>query len=263
MIWVGFFIPKTEILLIFIFLYLCGMRKSDFSFKDLVVIYEDNHLIAVNKPAGLLVQGDQTGDITLKELVQQYIKIRYQKDGDVFLGVIHRIDRPVSGVVIFARTSKALTRMNDLMRDRLIEKKYLAICGNRPDELSGTLTHHLIKDSEKNYSRAYASKKTGSKEAILTYHQIGELDAKTLLEVFPKTGRPHQIRAQLSKIGCSIIGDLKYGAEYPMHDKSITLHCRSMSFIHPTKKEKVTIKANPPNIYPWKIFDWDAQATSL
>jgi 23S rRNA pseudouridine1911/1915/1917 synthase len=239
------------------------MKKSGFSFKDLVVIYEDNHLIAVNKPAGLLVQSDATGDITLKELVQQYIKIRYQKDGDVFLGVIHRIDRPVSGVVIFARTSKALTRMNDLMRDRLIQKKYLAICSHRPDELSGKLTHFLIKDTEKNYTRAYASKKSGSKEATLTYHQIGELDAKTLLEVMPETGRPHQIRAQLSKIGCPIIGDLKYGAEYPMPDKSIALHCRAMSFIHPTKKEKVTITADPPNVYPWKIFDWDAEVLSV
>ncbi len=235
------------------------MGKSNFSFKDLVVIYEDNHLIAVNKPAGMLVQSDITGDITLKELVQQYIKIRYKKDGDVFLGVLHRIDRPVSGVVIFARTSKALTRMNELMRDREIDKKYLAICSHRPDELSGNLRHFLLKDGDKNYTRAFNSKKPGTKEALLSYNQIGELDAKTLLEVFPKTGRPHQIRAQLGKIGCPIIGDLKYGAEYPMDDQSITLHCRSMSFIHPTKKEKVVITASPPNIYPWKIFDWDAE----
>jgi 23S rRNA pseudouridine1911/1915/1917 synthase len=233
------------------------MNRQKFQLNGLSVIYEDNHLIAINKPAGALVHGDETGDTTLSDLVKEYIKIRYGKPGDVFLGVIHRLDRPVSGVVIFARTSKALERMNKMLREHTMEKTYLAIVAVRPEEFSGRLVHHLIKDEQKNITRAYASKKTGTKEAILEYHLVGELDAKVLLEVHPITGRPHQIRTQLSKIGSPIIGDLKYGAEYPLHDKSIALHCYKMAFVHPVKNEKVVIKADPPSLAIWRTFTID------
>ncbi len=231
------------------------MRRTT-NLHGLTVIYEDNHLIAINKAAGDLVHGDETGDATLANAVKEYIRIRYNKPGEAFLGVIHRLDRPVSGVVVFARTSKALARMNELMRQKKISKSYLAIVDHRPEELTGTLTHHLVKDEEKNIVRAYASKRAGSKEAVLTYQLKGELDAKVLLEVCPITGRPHQIRAQLSKIGCSIIGDLKYGAEYPLQDKSIALHCHKMSFVHPVKNEPEEIVADPPTRFPWNIFSY-------
>lgn len=233
------------------------MRRQKISLEGLTVIFEDNHLIAINKPAGALVHGDETGDKTLADSVKQYIKTRYNKPGDVFLGVIHRLDRPVSGVVIFARTSKALIRMNKMLQEKAIQKTYLAIVTKRPEELSATLTHHISKDETKNIVKAYASKKTGTKEAILKYHLKGELDGKILLEVNPLTGRPHQIRAQLSKIDCPILGDLKYGAEYPMPDKSIGLHCYEMSFLHPVKNEPVVIKADPPHKFPWNIFSVD------
>jgi 23S rRNA pseudouridine1911/1915/1917 synthase len=230
------------------------MRREKTNLQGLTVIYEDNHIIAINKPAGALVHGDETGDKTLADAVKQYIKIRYNKPGDVFLGVIHRLDRPVSGVVIFARTSKALVRMNKMMQEKAISKKYIAIVSARPDELSGTLTHHISKDEVKNTVRAYASKKPGTKEAVLNYLLKGELDGKILLEVEPLTGRPHQIRAQLSKINCPIVGDLKYGATYPLQDKSIALHCIQMSFLHPVGNEPIVIKAEPPHIFPWNTF---------
>ena len=230
------------------------MRQDKPIMHGLKVIHEDNHLIAINKPVGALVHGDETGDETLADAVKQYIKLRYNKPGDVFLGVIHRLDRPVSGVVIFARTSKALARMNKMLQEKTITKKYLAIVSIRPEELEGTLTHHLTKDESKNIVKAYASKKPGSKEATLRYKQLGELDGKVLLEVEPLTGRPHQIRVQLSKIDCPIVGDLKYGAEYPLPDKSIALHCKEMSFVHPVTLEPVTIKAFPPSTFPWNTF---------
>jgi 23S rRNA pseudouridine1911/1915/1917 synthase len=220
------------------------------------IVYEDNHIIAVNKKPGILVQGDETGDETLADIVKAYIKNKLNKPGDVFLGVVHRLDRPVSGVVIFARTSKALTRMNELMRDRAIQKLYYAIVFPRPEELSGTLKHYISKDSDKNTVKAYNSPKKDTKEAILEYKVIGELDQKVLLEVRPLTGRPHQIRVQLSKIGSPIIGDLRYGASYPLQDKSIALHCRSMRFIHPVKKEEIVIEAEVPRKFPWNVFSY-------
>lgn len=223
----------------------------------LVVIYEDNHLIAVNKPAGMLVHGDNTGDDTLADAVKEYIKIRYEKPGEVFLGVVHRLDRPVSGVVVFARTSKALARMNKLFQDKTISKKYLAIVDDRPHELAARLTHYILKDEPKNIVKAYSSPKSGAKEAILDYVQKGELNGKVLLEVQPITGRPHQIRVQLSKIHCAILGDLKYGAKYPLPDKSIGLHCKEMSFIHPVSKESLTITATPPQGFPWDTFSYE------
>lgn len=229
-----------------------------FSIKDIIVIHEDNHLIAVNKPSGILVHSDQTGDETLADLVKQYIKIRYGKPGDVFLGVIHRIDRPVSGVVIFARTTKALTRMNLMLQKREITKTYLAIVQNRPPELNDTISHHLLKNTETNIVKAYTKAKPGTKKATLSYQLVGQLDDKTLLKVSPETGRPHQIRAQLSKIGAPIIGDLKYGAHYPIFNKSIALHCLQMSFNHPVQNDFITIQAQAPHHLPWDTFDCNA-----
>lgn len=232
------------------------MKANVYNSGGIKVIFEDNHLIAINKYAGDLVHGDITGDQPLEEVVKQYIKIRYHKPGDVFLGVIHRLDRPVSGVVVFARTSKALTRMNEILRAKRVQKTYLAIVSARPDPLEGTLTHYIAKDETKNIVRAYQSKKPDSKEAVLHYRILGELDGKVLLEVHPITGRPHQIRAQLAKIGCPIIGDLKYGADKPLKDKSIALHCREMAFEHPVLKTHTSIVADPPSGYPWNIFSY-------
>jgi 23S rRNA pseudouridine1911/1915/1917 synthase len=223
--------------------------------KGITVIYEDNHLLAVNKRSGDLVHGDESGDSTLVDAVKEYIKIRYNKAGDVFLGVIHRLDRPVSGVVIFARTSKALMRMNESLKNKKIHKEYIAVVSSRPDPLHDTITHYILKDEKKNIVRAYASPKTGTKESVLSYELIGELEQRILLRIHPLTGRSHQIRAQLSKIGCPILGDIKYGADAPLPDKSIGLHCHQMTFEHPTTKNLVTIKAEPPTIRPWTIFN--------
>ena len=199
--------------------------------KPLQVIYEDNHLLAVNKPAGVLVQGDITEDKPLSEYVKEFIKVRYNKPGDVFLGVIHRLDRPVSGVVVFARTSKALSRMNKMFQDRQVVKTYLAITRQRPDPLHGKLMHYLAKDREKNIVRAYdklskRAETAGVKKAVLDYEMIGELNGYVLLKIKPQTGRPHQIRVQLASIGCPIVGDLKYGYREANRDASICLHCR-------------------------------------
>jgi 23S rRNA pseudouridine1911/1915/1917 synthase len=230
--------------------------------SHLQIVYEDNHLIAVNKPAGWLVQGDETGDIPLSEYVKQYIKIRYKKPGDVFLGVIHRIDRPVSGVVVFARTSKALTRMNKLFQERKVEKTYWAIVKQRPKPIEGALVHYILKDTTKNIAKAYD--KTGNrtkhaKRSELTYALIKEIGNLHLLEVKPKTGRPHQIRVQLSKIGCPIWGDIKYGFKFGQYDGVIHLHSRSLAFEHPVKKTPVFIEANPPETQLWVDLEleWD------
>ena len=222
----------------------------------LQVIFEDNHLIAVNKPAGLLVHGDETGDVTLEDLVKDYIKIRYGKPGDVYLATLHRIDRPTSGVVIFGRTSKAAERMTKLFQEHQINKSYLVITTSRPKPLSGRLKHYLVKNTDNNTVRAYSKEKSGSKEAIMDYEFVGQLDrSHILLKVNIITGRSHQIRAQLSKIGCIIQGDLKYGAEQPNPDRSISLHCRSLSFIHPVLKETIVIKADVPNNPLWRDID--------
>lgn len=222
------------------------------------VLYEDNHLIAVNKPAGWLVQGDATGDTTLADWVKVYIKNRYNKPGEVFLGIIHRLDRPVSGVVIFARTSKALERMNRMFHDREVQKTYWAITIERPDPLTGTLVHYLTKDRERNIAKAYdqpSRRAKGAKKSELTYELIGEIGEHHLLRVNPLTGRPHQIRVQLAKEGWPIRGDLKYGAPQANDDLSIHLHCRSLTFTHPVKKEPVTITADPPHEQIWNLFN--------
>lgn len=223
----------------------------------LEVLYEDNHIIAINKKVSDIVQADKTGDEPLSERVKAYIKQKYNKPGDVFIGVPHRVDRPVSGVVIFARTSKALTRLNKMFQEqgREISKKYWAIVGNLPPEDSGILTHYLLRDSEKNKSFAYDKEKKGSKEAVLEYKLIGSSQKFYLLEIKLCTGRHHQIRCQLAKIGCPIKGDLKYGFPRSNEDGGISLHAREISFTHPVSQEVITITATPPlKDTLWKIF---------
>lgn len=219
------------------------------------VLYEDNHIIIVNKKAGLLVQGDKTGDTPLMDLVKDYIKDKYNKPGNVFCGVTHRLDRPTSGVVMFAKTSKALSRLNDMFRHNEVEKTYWAIVKKRPDQTEDTLTHYLIKNERTNKSTAHDVEKPGTKKSILHYKLIAKSDHYYLLEVDLETGRHHQIRCQLSKIGSPIKGDLKYGAERSNPDGSISLHARSVSFIHPVSKKLIKIAAPVPDDVLWKQFE--------
>jgi 23S rRNA pseudouridine1911/1915/1917 synthase len=222
--------------------------------RNLEVIYEDNHLIAVNKKTGDLVHGDITGDEALEEMVKEYIKIRYQKPGDVWLGVLHRLDRPVSGVTIFARTSKAAERMSKLFQEKKINKIYYAITEKRPAQLSDRLVHYLIKDESINKVKVKNNEGGGAKKAELTYEVVGELGYGILLKIDLITGRPHQARAQLAKINCPIKGDHKYGSTITYENKSISLHCREMSFTHPVSKEHIIIKADAPYNQNWKPF---------
>ncbi|MDB4710881.1 RNA pseudouridine synthase [Flavobacteriales bacterium] len=221
---------------------------------NLHVLYEDNHLIAVRKVAGDIVQADKTGDPTLTDAVKEYIKKKYNKPNDVFLGVIHRIDRPVGGVVIFARTSKALERMNKLFLEKQVAKTYWAVVEQKPPLEEGNLLNWLKKNQEQNKSRAYNKLVKGSKECELDYLLKGRSKNYYYLEITPKTGRHHQIRVQLSHIGCKIKGDVKYGANRTNRDGSIHLFARKISFIHPVKKEKIIIKAKPPKDSLWDEF---------
>ena len=218
------------------------------------ILFEDNHLVVVNKLPSEIVQGDKTGDQPLSELLKEYIKEKYGKPGDVFLGVVHRIDRPVSGAVVFARTSKALSRMTDLIRLRKVKKTYWAIVKNRPPENEATLKHFLTRNEAKNKSFVNSEEKSGAKESILSYRLLAQSDGYFLLEIDLETGRHHQIRAQLAAIGCPIKGDLKYGFPRSNPDASISLHARSIDFTHPVKKEPVNIIANPPDDVLWNYF---------
>jgi len=218
------------------------------------VLYEDNHLLVVNKSSGILVQGDATGDTPLVELCKEYIKEKYKKPGAVFLGVVHRLDRPVSGLVVLARTSKALERMNELFRERETTKTYWAIVKNKPRQQEEVLIHWLSKDEQKNKATAYTRETPGALRSELSYKIIGQSSNGYLLEVNPVTGRPHQIRVQLSTIGCPIVGDLKYGYPEANSDGSICLHAKRLAFVHPVKKETVVFDAAIPAKGFWNNF---------
>jgi 23S rRNA pseudouridine1911/1915/1917 synthase len=222
---------------------------------NITVIYEDNHLIAINKPSGWLVQGDSSGDTTAADWVKTYIKMRYNKPGAVFLGTIHRLDRPVSGVTLYARTSKGLERMNKQFQLRQVQKTYWAVVNERPKELEGTLIHHLTKDPNTNTAKAYTRPRDKSKQAELSYRLLAEVGEHALLEVKPVTGRPHQIRVQLAKVGLPIRGDRKYGSQYKNNDWSVHLHARSLSFTHPVTKEPIHIEAATPDEQVWGLFE--------
>ena len=229
---------------------------TDKQFPELEVLYEDNHLIAVNKPAGMLVQGDKTGDMPLTEYVKNYIREKYNKPGNIFLGLPHRIDRPVSGVLLLAKTSKALSRLNKAFREKKIQKTYWAIVKNPPPKQCDTLRHFLIKNQQKNKSRAYTKETKNVKEAILKYELLKNFDQYYLLKINPQTGRHHQIRVQLATINCPIKGDLKYGFPRTNPDASIHLHARQIDFIHPVKKESITIIAPvPQHDNLWLFFE--------
>ena len=220
--------------------------------ENLQVLFEDNHILIVNKRAGDITQADKTGDKPLSDVVKEYIKEKYNKPGDVFLGVVHRLDRPTSGVIIFARTSKALERLNKMLREKTIQKTYWAVVKNQPKKELDTLIHFLKKNPKNNKSTAYQNEITGSKKAILHYKTIKKLDNYSLLKIDLETGRHHQIRCQLSTIGSPIKGDLKYGFNRSNKDASIHLHARKINFIHPVSKESVKIIAPVPNDVIWK-----------
>ena len=218
------------------------------------ILYEDNHLLAVNKRISDLVQRDRTGDLSLNEIMKSYIKEKYDKPGNVFLGVIHRLDRPVSGIVLFARTSKALSRMNEQFKLRKTKKTYWAVVRNRPPKEEDHLVHYLIRNQEKNKSFAYLHERSGSKKAELEYHIVGRSQKYWFLEIRLFTGRHHQIRAQLAALGCPVRGDLKYG--YPRSDPGggIHLHARELFFFHPVGGKEVRLIADPPEDELWDIF---------
>jgi 23S rRNA pseudouridine1911/1915/1917 synthase len=222
--------------------------------RDFHVVYEDNHLIIVNKRPGILVQGDSTGDITLTDVVKDYIKKKYDKPGEVFLHPVHRLDRPVSGLVVFARTSKGLERMSELFRKREIQKTYWAVVRRKPAQAEAKLTHYLQKDEARNVTTAYVEPQEGTQKAELYYKLLGKLNLHYLLEVNPISGRPHQIRTQLASMGCPIRGDLKYGYERPNPDASINLHARRLYFVHPIRKEVIICKAGLPPVQFWEEF---------
>lgn len=218
------------------------------------ILYEDNHLIILNKEASEIVQGDKTGDEPLSEKLKSYLKIKYNKPGNVFLGVVHRLDRPVSGAVVFAKTSKALARMNELLKKRELKKTYWAIVKNLPPAQESELTHHLVRNKKNNKTYVSKNPSNNSKEAILRYKLLKQSKDYYLLEIDLKTGRHHQIRAQLSAIGCPIKGDLKYGFPRSNPDASVSLHSRKVSFIHPVSHKQIEIIAPPPNDPLWDFL---------
>lgn len=218
------------------------------------ILYEDNHVIVINKKASDIVQGDKTGDETLPDRIKVYLKEKYQKPGNVFCGVVHRLDRPTSGAVVFARTSKALERLNKQFRDKETNKIYWAIVEKSPDLKEGTLTHFLKKNEKQNKSYVAENDTPGAKKAVLHYKVISSSDKYTLLEIQLETGRHHQIRAQLAAIGSIIKGDLKYGAKRANKDASISLHARTLEFEHPTSKEIIKVIAPVPEDALWQFF---------
>ncbi len=221
---------------------------------NLKILYEDNHLIAVNKPFGVLSQSDEKGTTSIFEEVIDYLRITYQKTGNVYLALLHRIDRPVGGLIIFAKTSKAAARMSELFRERKIQKIYYAITENIPTEMKGRLVHWLTKQSHKNIVKASNKPSKNAQEAVLDYEVIKVINNRALLKVQPLTGRPHQIRVQLAKIGCPIVGDVKYGKTHFTPDQSILLFSKKLEFIHPVKKEKIVIEAPFPKGQIWDLF---------
>ena len=221
----------------------------------MTVLYEDNHIIIVNKTASEIVQGDKTGDTPLSETVKQYLKEKYQKPGNVFIGVTHRLDRPVSGLVVFAKTSKALSRLNEMFKNSEVKKTYWAVVKNLPPKEEGELVHYLVRNEKQNKSYAYDTEKPNSKKAVLHYRLIGRSQNYYLLEVDLKTGRHHQIRCQLAKMGCPIKGDLKYGSPRSNPDGSICLHARSVRFVHPVSKEVIAVEAPVPAGNLWNGFE--------
>lgn len=221
----------------------------------MTVVYEDNHLIIVNKTASEIVQGDKTGDTPLSETVKQYIKEKYAKPGNVFLGVVHRLDRPVSGLVVFAKTSKALARLNEMFRNSEVKKTYWAIVKQRPPQDEGELVNYLVRNEKQNKSYAYDKEVKNSKKAVLHYRLIGHSQNYFLLEVDLKTGRHHQIRCQLAKMGCPIKGDLKYGFARSNPDGSICLHAHRVKFVHPVSKKLIDVTAPLPPGNLWNGFE--------
>lgn len=219
------------------------------------IVYEDNHLIIVYKHSGEIVQGDKTGDVPLSEDVKCYLKEKYQKPGNVFLGVVHRLDRPVAGLVVFAKTSKALTRLNKMFRDGEVHKTYWAITKNLPPQPEGTLTHWLVRNEKQNKSYAYDHEVPHSKKAILKYRLIGQSDHYCLLEVNLMTGRHHQIRCQLAHMGCPIKGDLKYGAQRSNPDGSICLLAHHVEFVHPVSKQLISLDSPLPEDKLWQVWE--------
>ena len=219
------------------------------------VLYEDNHIIVINKAAGEIVQGDKTGDKSLCDTMKQYIKEKYAKPGNVFIGLPHRLDRPVSGVVVFAKTSKALERLNTMFRDGDVKKIYWAITKGRPMPAEGEIDSWILRNEKMNKSFAYRKEVDGSKHALLNYRTLASSDNYTLIEVELKTGRHHQIRCQLSAMGCPIKGDLKYGAKRSNPDGSISLHARYVEFVHPVSKQPIKITAPVPNDRLWQSFE--------
>jgi 23S rRNA pseudouridine1911/1915/1917 synthase len=218
------------------------------------VVYEDNHVIIVNKQSGEIVQGDKTGDCPLSDIVKQYLKEKYHKPGNVFLGVVHRLDRPVAGLVVFAKTSKALPRLNNMFREGEVHKTYWAIVKNAPKAQEGLLENWLVRNEKQNKSYAYDHEVPNAKKAVLKYREIGHTDNYHLLEVQLMTGRHHQIRCQLAAMGCPIKGDLKYGAQRSNPDGSISLLARRVEFIHPVSKEQIKVEAPLPNDNLWQAI---------
>ena len=222
----------------------------------MTVLYEDNHIIIVNKTASEIVQGDKTGDTPLSEIVKQYLKEKYAKPGNVFIGVTHRLDRPVSGLVVFAKTSKALARLNEMFKGSEVKKTYWAVVKERPPRDEDELVHYLVRNEKQNKSYAYDTERPGSKKAVLHYRLIGRSQNYYLLEVDLKTGRHHQIRCQLAKAGCPIKGDLKYGFPRSNPDGSSSLHARRSRFVHPVSRQMIDVEAPLPPGNLWNGFEF-------